>query len=270
MGAFVSVLRVPKNGNAEDECEDAAAVLPTSGPGEWVDEPIFAAVSDGASESLLAGDWASLLARTIIKIAQEDGRILSAPEHFADALLSISTNWDDWLTEYLARRELCGRPIQWYEQPKLTQGAYATLLVSCFSRSQEDNLTRWYAAAIGDSCLFHVRENKLICAFPVASSSEFNIAPNLVNSRNKDRKLLTSRTETISGQWKPGDEFFLCSDALACWFLKESENDVLPWRILKHFAYPCDAYEFAAWATSLRTEGQMRNDDITLIHIDLR
>ena len=113
MGAFVSVFRVPKSGNSEDECEDAAAVRPVSRPGEWVDEPLWAAVSDGASESLLAGDWASLLARAVIELAQDDERILSAPDHFASALLKVSTQWDNWLTEYLAEREARGRPVQW-------------------------------------------------------------------------------------------------------------------------------------------------------------
>lgn len=270
MGIFVSILRVPKNGNTEDECEDTAAVLPTSRPGEWLDEPVWAAVSDGASESLLAGDWARLLARTTIELAQEDERILSTPNHFASALLKVSAQWDNWLTEYLADREARGRPVQWYEQPKLIQGAYATLLTACFSRSPEDNLTRWRAAAVGDSCLFHVRENELMYAFPMTSASGFDMVPKLVNSRNKDHALLASRAEMASGQYEPGDEFFMCSDALACWFLGETENGAFPWRMLKHFSYPCDAHEFETWTTTLRRDGQMRNDDVTLVHIDLR
>ncbi|MGB7799203.1 MAG: hypothetical protein WBL53_23540 [Pseudonocardiaceae bacterium] len=270
MGAFVSVFRVPKSGNSEDECEDAAAVRPVSRPGEWVDEPLWAAVSDGASESLLAGDWASLLARAVIELAQDDERILSAPDHFASALLKVSTQWDNWLTEYLAEREARGRPVQWYEQPKLMRGAYATLLVAYFSRNAKNNLTRWYAAAIGDSCLFHVRENELMCAFPMTSASGFNMDPKLVNSRNKDHTLLASHTEMVSGHCEPGDEFFMCSDALACWFLGQTENGVLPWRILKHLSYPCDAHEFSTWVATLRKDGQMRNDDVALVHIDLR
>jgi hypothetical protein len=270
MGAFVSVLRVPKNGNAEDECEDAAAVLPVSQPGEWVDEPVWAAVSDGASESLLAGDWANLLAHAIIELAQEDERILYVHDRFATALLNISSQWDDWLAEYLAEREVRGRPVRWYEQPKLIRGAYATLLAAHFPHNVKNNSTRWHAAAIGDSCLFHVHENELMSAFPITSASRFNLDPKLVNSRNRDHALLASRAEMASGQCEPGDEFFMCSDALACWFLGQIEKGVLPWRILKNLSYPCDAHEFSAWATSLRKDGQMRNDDVTLVHIDLR
>jgi hypothetical protein len=41
---------------------------------------------------------------------------------------------------------------------------------------------RWHSAALGDTCLFHVRGGQLEVAFPLTQSSDFDTSPSLLGS----------------------------------------------------------------------------------------
>lgn len=260
----VSTLRVPKRGNTLPECEDAAHVLP-------VDQGlVLAAVADGASESLLAGEWADLLARSVTDSALDDERVVRDAERFASALALAGEAWDGWLASYVARREADGRPIAWYEEPKLDRGPHATVLAARFATGPSGSSgTCWDAAALGDSCLFHVRDDRLVRAFPLESAAAFSNSPGLVNAFNRDRELLARHVRTASGRAEPGDRFFLCTDALAAWFLGAVDRGDRPWRELGEFTRSGDLDGFAEWLAGPRGEGLMRNDDVTVVHVDL-
>lgn len=250
MTAFT--LRAPKRGNTERECEDAGRVTGA--------EVVLAAVADGASESLLAGQWADLLTASLLDHAGEDAAVLRDRDRFAAALADAGRAWQAWLADYVAAREADGRPIAWYEQPKLDRGPHATVLAARFAAD------RWDAAALGDSCLFHVRDERLECAFPLDHAEHFDNSPPLVNALNQDTDLLARHVRTASGRTRPGDAFFLCTDAVAEWFLREAARGGRPWRVLRGFAADHDG--FAAWLDTVRREGLMRNDDVTVVHVD--
>ncbi|ONI84800.1 hypothetical protein ALI22I_30395 [Saccharothrix sp. ALI-22-I] len=262
-----SSLRLPKQGNSLRECEDAAHVLPAS-DAAGLAGPVFAAVADGASESLLAGEWADLLTRSVIDAAQDDECVLKDADHFATALAEAGDTWREWLAEYVAKREANGRPIAWYEEPKLDRGPHATVLAARFD-TDSSGVTSWDVAALGDSCLFHTRDDRLLRAFPVESSEAFDNSPGLVNAFNRDHALLARHVRTVSGRAERGDQFFLCTDALAAWFLREAERGNQPWDVLCEFTRSGDPDRFAAWLERTRGEGLMRNDDVTVVHVDL-
>ncbi|WP_033442121.1 protein phosphatase 2C domain-containing protein [Saccharothrix sp. NRRL B-16314] len=263
----VSSLRVPKHGNTLPECEDAAHVLPVD-PGL-----VLAAVADGASESLLAGEWADLLARSVNDSVLDDECAVRDADRFASALVLAGEAWDGWLASYVARREADGRPIAWYEEPKLDRGPHATVLAARFateaSEASGSSGTSWDAAALGDSCLFHVRDDRLVRAFPLESADAFSNSPGLVNAFNRDRELLARHVRTASGRAEPGDRFFLCTDALAAWFLGAADRGDRPWRELGEFTRSGDLDGFSGWLEGPRAEGVMRNDDVTVVHVDL-
>ncbi|GAA0246651.1 protein phosphatase 2C domain-containing protein [Saccharothrix mutabilis subsp. mutabilis] len=250
MTAFT--LRAPKRGNTERECEDAGRVTAAGA--------VLAAVADGASESLLAGEWADLLTASLLDHAGEDAEVLQGPDRFAAALAAAGRAWEAWLADYVAAREADGRPIAWYEQPKLDRGPHATVLAARFAAD------RWHAAALGDSCLFQVRDDRLERAFPLDRPEDFDNTPPLVNAFNRDTGLLARHVRTASGRTRPGDAFFLCTDAVAEWFLRETGRGGRPWRVLRGFAADHDG--FAAWLDRVRGEGLMRNDDVTVVHVD--
>ena len=85
-----------------------------------------------------------------------------------------------------------------------------------------------------------------------------------------------------------GDQFLLMTDALAKWFLLQTERMEKPWRPIGQFfraeqdttkgikdenrnetggAPP--ATHFADWVERLRDQGDLRNDDVTLLVIQM-
>lgn len=269
MRGYVSALSAPKLGSTVEECEDAYSLLPETQPDELIsDRSVFVAIADGASESLLARDWAKILATTMVRSTASVPETVRAGTSFAEAVLSAIDEWDRWLRDYLKARESSLSPIRWYEQPGLSRGAYSTLLAAHFSHLS-DGVGEWHAGAVGDGCLFQIRNDSLICSFPATSSEEFGSSPALLNSKNRNSDLISLRVQLARGNYDSGDQFFLVTDALAAWFLKDVEINGRPWEILRDIGCGADPQQFEDWVEGERASGRMRNDDVTLIHVDL-
>lgn len=249
MRAEVTTLWAPRAGSTTAQYEDAFY------PGH--DGPRHArrlrfAVADGASESMLSGLWAGLLVRTWCK-----ARRRRLPE-----ILEVArASWDVELAAYLEERGRTERPIQWFEEPGLERGAFATLCGVAFTTGHGHHGGTWEATAVGDSCLFQVRGGELLSAFPVKSSDEFDSAPKLVPSGAGDLSRLLDAVDRDTGDWRRGDTFFLLTDAVAAWFLRTHEQDEAPWEVLR------DAD--AAWVSARRADRSLRNDDVTVMRIDV-
>lgn len=237
------------------------------------------AVADGASESMLAGAWARQLVRAV---GGSGGRDLDAAA-LAERICAAAGRWPAYVNRYVRRRERLGRPIAWYEESKLEQGAHATLLGISFrcdpgggptdepasesAGKPENELAcagTWSAAALGDACGFRVRDARLAEAFPVESPEDFGSSPDLAGTRAPDRALLERRTVARRGTWLPGDVFYLATDAAAQWFLVEARAHRQPWRQADEaFKDP------AGWLAELRADRRIRNDDVTIVRCRL-
>lgn len=231
--------RLHKRGNAAEEYEDAAAGDPLAGR---------FAVADGATESSFAREWAAILA---------DG--------FVAAPLTHPRRWPEWLPPLQDRwRSECGgRDLPWYAEEKFAQGAFATLLGVSLEFGQA---RRWSAVAVGDSCLFQVRDDRLL-SFPLRNSAEFDNSPPLLGSRTPPDEA-REREHRINGRWQPGDVLFLATDALAHWMLRQVEVKQRPWQELSSLiAEPQAESALTAWIDGLRDHQEIRNDDVTLIAI---
>ncbi len=125
---------------------------------------------------------------------------------------------------------------------------------------------KWVAVALGDSCLFQVRDNKLIHCFPVSSSAEFTNSPPLVSSNLSPNQY--KRAVKKEDDWQKGDKFYLMTDALACWFLHQCEKKNITSELLNNLDSQTDE-QFKAWISQLRDNKEIRNDDVTLICIDI-
>ncbi|MBS2964943.1 hypothetical protein KGA66_17940 [Actinocrinis puniceicyclus] len=257
-----TVLWQPKAGSSEAEYEDA---WHAPDGGTWA-HALTVAVADGASESMLAGAWAADLARAVGALA---GRDLDAGV-FAERICAAAARWPVRVKRYIRRRQRAGRPLAWYEEAKVGQGAYATLLGVSF-RSAEASVPEppehggggtWTAAALGDTCCFQVRGSALVAAFPVLSSADFDTGPHLAGTREPRRDLLEQRTVTRRGTWLPGDVFYLATDAAAQWFLAGFEAGRRPWRELDAAMSEPDP---SRWLDTLRAERRIRNDDVTVL-----
>jgi hypothetical protein len=71
-----------------------------------------------------------------------------------------------------------------------------------------------------------------------------------------------------SGRWQIGDTFYLLTDALAFWFLREIETGQKPLGILRNFERG-KSRSFGKWISHLRENKFIRNDDVTLLTIKI-
>jgi hypothetical protein len=255
MRAAVTTCWVPRAGSDAAQYEDACAPRVT-GPRHA--RRLRFALADGASESMLSGLWADLLVRTWCK-----ARRRSLPQ-----ILDVaSAAWEVELAAYLEDRERSERPVQWFEEPGLDRGAFATLLGLAFATTGTgQSHGEWRAVSLGDTCLFQVRDDELLSAFPIKSSTEFDSAPKLVPSRPEDVDRVLAAVDEEHGDWRTGDTFFLTTDAIGAWFLRSHEQGTPPWRVLDRFATPDT---FAVWVDARRKEQSLRNDDATVMRVDV-
>ena len=133
-----------KEGSSAAEYEDAWRILPGTAdevPGNWV----AVAVADGATESLLARQWAAMTADefALARTAASDAG------SFADTALALSARWPAVVESYTVEREEAGRPLRWYERPGLEKGAFATLLTLQMNAADApaDDRSRWPSPA---------------------------------------------------------------------------------------------------------------------------
>lgn len=177
-----------------------------------------AAIADGVSNALFSGLWANLLVRSLVETPPS-----------ADDLSAFTT----WLAPH---RETWLKTINFpslddREKRKLRQdgGAFCTL---CWLQLRPDtsvedvNRVEFTAHAIGDSCLFLVREGLIQHSFPLAGSGEFDLNPASVCSVNLNRDSSLSIHE-YSGACGSDDLLVLCTDAVACWLLRCHEQGTL-------------------------------------------
>src|SRR5207244_12238410 len=120
-------------------------------------------------------------------------------------------------------------PIQRFEESGLDRGAFSTLLGLAFNSVTHAHGS-WTATALGDTCLFQVRDDALLAAFPLKHPDEFDNAPRLVPSRPDDLGRVLGALDAEAGDWRTGDTFSLATDAVAAWFLRDAHAGGRPWR----------------------------------------
>ncbi|MGW8847724.1 hypothetical protein ACWGNE_08075 [Streptomyces xiamenensis] len=267
---FVNHFLVAKDGSSASECEDAVHIRPETIPDESVANPLCVAVSDGASESLLAGRWSRLLVEHAAEVGALHPETFGDARTFSDELVRRAVApWADQIAEYSERRAAAGRPVQWYERPGLDKGAFATLAAVRLAPSSGAPAWEWQAVALGDSCLFHVGGDTLRTSFPLTSSAGFGLNPQLLGSRNNDVELIADRLSYAHGLLPHGEQLLLATDALAAWFLRGCEEESQPWREIDEVVHQGHE-EFTHWVGEQRARKLMRNDDVALVRIAAR
>lgn len=232
----------PKRGEGAEVGEDAAAGDAAGG---------CFAVADGAAESADAARWARLLVEEFVR------EPAMKPRTWAARLAGIQQRWT---------QEAGNAGQSWYAEAKRQQGAFATFLGLIFEETRWLGRKRWHALAVGDSCLFQVRHGRLLRALPIVRADDFGSTPWLLGSSVPADKSLAHQGVAHSGNWSTDDHFWLMTDALAQWFLREAEAGSQPWETLEAFL-PLPEDIFAAWIEEQRDAKKLRNDDVTLLAV---
>jgi len=255
-----------KAGTDASECEDA--FFPHNLPFDKI--PLFIqfqryAIADGASTAYLSGLWATTLVYGFGLYEEEITK-----SNFLDLLQTtiIDEKWNSELEDYKTKREMQGKPLSWFDEMALQNGAASTLLEISIPLDNQ-LINQFSAIAIGDSCLFQIRSNDLITKFPLTNSGDFNNSPILISSVQKRNVNLPENIAYIENQSiNPDDQIFLMTDALASWFLQEHEKEGKPWNIICENAI--DQSSFENWIDELRENKTMRNDDVTLMILNIQ
>lgn len=243
---------LPKAGNRKDEYEDAY------GSSIFVNKDTAYyryAIADGASESSFADIWADMLASGYCNGKFNDKQIHKS-------IAKLSKAW---------KGKLNTKDLPWYAQEKLNNGAFSTLAGITF-RLTDASSVAFDAVAIGDSCIFQIRGDKIIAFFPLGSVADFHNRPVLISSNAANNIHLKGFVKKWSGAAQAGDSFLLMTDALACWILTRYEEDISVIKKIHGLACEHDFIHLVqAERKLIYRDGSfyLRNDDVTLIRVNL-
>lgn len=245
MHVLIKVLSVSKQGNNPEENEDAS--YPHRG-GEYDVDFFQLAIADGATETSFSGLWARMLVDAYCHGKFAPGKLWR----------HIDRLRHQWL------RTVKSKSLPWYAEEKLKMGAYSSLIgLTVHASSKRSEIPLCEGLAIGDSCLFQVRNNELILKWPIDHSSMFGYHPVLLSTKFAPDE--ESSEQRKQGEWLTGDLFYLMTDAIAQWYLKSIEQGAAPGRVIPNFESNDSSLQFSQWIQDLRNSGEIRNDDVTLV-----
>lgn len=246
----IKTFTLPKAGNKQEEYEDASDYT--------LKNAKRLVIADGASQGFESKKWAISLVSSFIEKnpAFEKGEI----EDW------LKTPIDEW------KGAINWKILPWYAEEKARRGAFSTLLGIDFGNNSSN---RWQAIAVGDSCLFQLREDKVISHFPIESSKDFDSTPDLISTRKDYNSSSLENLKIFSGDCKPNDLFILATDAFSAWFLSLIEAGQKPWKVFFELARidapkKVECRIFRELINYLRDRGRMQNDDVTVMLAEVR
>jgi len=296
---------VPKHGNTEAEYEDA--FFPENEVHREVTE-FRCAAADGATESAFSGLWAQLLVRgfgrrrlRVQQLQRVWQRVISrtplpwyleakVPQGAHAAFVGLSIHESQRHAETPQEAPMAAHAAtapgaataadagaddesetdaHWLDPaPAVLLPAQCDSTEAEAGSSQAATAGHWRALAIGDTCLFHVRENAMIEVGPLQKSDEFDSRPVLLASRGP-QQLAGSDTHVrmLGGTWRSQDTFYLVTDALAKWMLEQHEAGVSPWQVLQELGTDAEEVPFERLIADLRSSKALHNDDTTLLRV---
>jgi len=241
---YISIAKV---GNSVDENEDSILVSSLS---ELEREPIIKfAISDGATESSFSKEWSNLLVSCYKDMPFDIANLPST-------INAISERW---------QLKTSAIELPWYAQQKLENGAFATFLGITLNLEEQT----FESVSIGDCTLFQVRNDKLIGSFPTTSFEDFGNTPSLFATNSKYQTDFEKSVKYLNGHVESEDLLILASDALAMWLFKRLNDGEKPWlslHILLKYDYQTD---FSNWIFNKIENNEMKNDDISVILINI-
>lgn len=177
------------------------------------------ALADGATQSFLSSIWARLLVDSFINYPKEWFSI----ESIGEIIKNVRKQWKEEAEKWVSQKFRNENNIpSWVKNGIKIEGAASTLLgakvfvldekpINCSS-----NIIL-FSIGIGDTCLFVIRNKKLLVSFPIKYLEEFSDSPPLLYSYNywNERKICYFRMCLF-----PGDLLVFMTDKIAQFFLK--------------------------------------------------
>ncbi|MBB6049611.1 hypothetical protein [Armatimonas rosea] len=183
------------------------------------------ALADGASSDAFSGLWAQALCQAFL----------------TDGTLERDVAATAW-------RAMIPSPVPWFLADKLRHATHSSFL------GLEWDPTTLRVQVIGDACVFVIRDDLLVFAFPYTRAEDFSTYPALLPTQGPLPELCHTEFALQSG-----DTILAATDALAAWLLHEREHQ--PWGSLLALQ---NAGDFQRFIMALRTARRLALDDTTL------
>jgi len=247
-----------KKGEFLEDCQDAYRVNKDS---------LRFAVADGATREFFSGQFAIELVEKFCFDKSQLNRDILSSDRYEEWLVSTQDRWKEYLKNMIDNEEVTYLVENRYYENDSGASTFVGLELN------RDNFT-FKAMIIGDSCLFHIRDNKIKMCCLIDDYEEFDNSPDFFFSRafvfdenNEATKREFIQPEIISRPFEEGDYFLLASDAMSRWLLmqqyKERWDDV--WSsLLKE-----DRCWYKNFIEDIREDedNRLEDDDITILII---
>ena len=208
-------------------------------------EEFRCAVADGATETSFSGEWANVLVESFVTHGNPGINFLTD-----ENLHPLQGVWHRRIAE-----KTRDKPLPWYAQEKLQQGAYSTLIGLQIRNDNRLTLTH-----LGDSALLLERQgDKRWGQYP--PNIQFTNHPFLISTDPARNVGLQGQKLQKRGTWKNGNIFYLMTDALAEYLFKLRRRQLEIDKLTK------GQEDFEAVIQKLRQEKKIKNDDVTLVRI---
>jgi len=259
---------MPKERETLDDCEDVVSI--------HQNQRCFA-ISDGAGTASYSAEWARALCRQAMD---------TPPPVFADVERATAEGrkededrlrgWWESAVNYW------GPEVPWERLTsrltmfnKAREGSGATVAGIEILEGGGQEGVRFRAWALGDTCVIHLRENKVLASRPMAQADQFNCAPLLLMTRPGFIEIYLRHWQSWESTLVPGDIVLMGTDALSKYLLGAFEtgagSDVLSWlRDLQCESRIEGWRKFGEFVEARRREGQMKNDDVAVVLIKLK
>ncbi|WP_307734351.1 hypothetical protein [Xanthomonas albilineans] len=232
---------VAKHLDAPEANEDAYRLAPAFGR---------IILSDGASESFDAKNWAALLIE----------QFLQKPTHLSEAIKTCTRQYEALYDS---------QNLSWSKAAAYARGSFCTLLVA----QDEPEQQQIRITTIGDSFAALTDGEQMLAWTPYESSEQFAIHPTLISTKpDLNAPLFDDEngvwTEVIWRYEITGYRILLCmTDALAAWLLEHQERGDRT--ALERLHAIRELKELVSLVEEERTKGSMKRDDTTLIIVAL-
>jgi len=236
-----------KKAEKDADCQDAYAISPANHA---------VAVADGVSQSLFPKEWAEMIVNAF---ASDPDFSLADGEK----IKLLQSQWWQMFADRLEKKRHENAPLLW-------------LLENAFAEQRSASATfvgmRFYGYKVayeilGDSCLFLVRDNRIVQTLCSQTDENgyivFNNVPACFDSNPQTGvygRLCCGVLQTLVG-----DSLLLATDALAA-LLYQSALEADDSKLIAKLLNVRDIHEFKALINKLRSKG-MQNDDTTLVCI---
>jgi hypothetical protein len=207
------------------------------------------ALADGVTNSRFPGEFARELVRAFVRNPPGRG------QSFREWLRPVQQSWSDHVEP--ARGEV---ESSWFNRGASWVG-HATFVGVTLELQRPDG-PHLRAVGLGDATLIHVRDGRVVRAWPNERSADFSSETQALASTGE----LAWQPREMEQPVQAGDEVFVLSDAIGSWTLREAEAGRNPFTILRRLDRPGLFPRFVEGHRSrARRNNQMDVDDTTLV-----